>query len=94
MGTAVVGSVFAGHGGPWGGLMAAVAGSMGAVVNTIEHGGQVGMVFEMYRNCAGFFSLLEEKVECNLEEKDVEKRENGEIFEMKMALHLGRNLNA
>ncbi|XP_048490784.1 probable F-box protein At4g22030 [Beta vulgaris subsp. vulgaris] len=93
MGIAAVGSAFGGHGGAVGGVVAAVAGSLASVVNTIEHGGQVGMVFEMYRNCAGFFNLLEEKVKSNLEEKDLGKRENGELFEMKMALHLGRSLS-
>ncbi|MCI18910.1 putative F-box plant-like protein [Trifolium medium] len=47
----------------------------------------------MYRNCGGFFKLLEETVEGTLEEKDFEKRENGEIFEMKMALMLGRSVS-
>ncbi|KNA25252.1 hypothetical protein SOVF_008180 [Spinacia oleracea] len=90
MGVATVGAAF---GGPWGGLVAAVAGSTASVVNSIEHGGQVGMVFEMYRNCGGAFKLLEETIESNLEEKDLEKRENGELFEMKVALHLGRSLS-
>ncbi|XP_021766677.1 probable F-box protein At4g22030 [Chenopodium quinoa] len=92
-GIATVGAACVGQGGPWGGLVAAVAGSMAAAVNTIEHGGQVGMVFEMYRNCAGFFKLLEETVESTLEEGDLQKRENGEVFELKMALHLGRSLS-
>ncbi|XP_010686873.3 probable F-box protein At4g22030 [Beta vulgaris subsp. vulgaris] len=89
-GVAAVGAAF---GGPVAGVVAAVAGSMAAAVNTIEHGGQVGMVFEMYRNCGGFFKLLEETVESTLEEGDLGKRENGEVFEMKMALHLGRSLS-
>ncbi|KAJ8442329.1 hypothetical protein Cgig2_011252 [Carnegiea gigantea] len=93
MGMAAIGSALSGHGGSWGAPLAAMAGSMASIVNTIEHGGQVGMVFEMYRNCAGFFSLLEETVESNLEESDLGKRENGELFEMKMALHLGRSLS-
>ncbi|XP_021719876.1 probable F-box protein At4g22030 [Chenopodium quinoa] len=92
-GIATVGAACVGQGGPWGGLVAAVAGSMAAAVNTIEHGGQVGMVFEMYRNCAGFFKLLEETVESALEEGDLQKRENGEVFELKMSLHLGRSLS-
>uniref|UniRef100_A0A803M1U0 F-box protein n=2 Tax=Chenopodium quinoa TaxID=63459 RepID=A0A803M1U0_CHEQI len=92
-GVAAVGAACLGHGGPWGGIVAGVAGSMAVAVNTIEHGGQVGMVFEMYRNCAGFFKLLEETVESTLEERDLQKRENGEVFELKMALHLGRSLS-
>ncbi|XP_074303721.1 putative F-box protein At4g22030 [Silene latifolia] len=93
MGVAAVSSVFSGHGGPWAGLVAAAAGSMASVVNSVQHGGQVGMVFEMYRNCAGFLSLLEESVENNVEESDLGKRENGELFEMKMALKLGRSVS-
>ena len=63
------------------------------IVNTLEHGGQVGMVFEMYRSNAGFFRLMEETIESNLNERDMERRENGELFEMKVALHLGRSLS-
>ncbi|XP_057537888.1 probable F-box protein At4g22030 [Amaranthus tricolor] len=91
-GIAAVGAAFVGHGGPWAGIVAAAAGSMAVVVNTIEHGGQIGMVFEMYRNCAGFFRMLEENAERTLEEEELEKRENGEVFEMKMGLNLGRSL--
>ncbi|XP_015958940.1 probable F-box protein At4g22030 [Arachis duranensis] len=76
-----------------GGMVGVVAGAMAAVVNAIEHGGQVGMVFEMYRNCGGFFQQLEERVEATLEENDLNKRENGELFEMNMALQLGRSVS-
>ncbi|XP_045803888.1 probable F-box protein At4g22030 [Trifolium pratense] len=64
------------------------AGALATVVNSFEHGGQVGMVFEMYRNCGGFFELLEETIE----ERDLNRRENGEVFEMKFALSLGRSV--
>lgn len=77
-GIAAVGSVF--------------AGALAAVVNAFEHGGQIGMVFEMYRNCGGFFQLLEETIEATVEEEYLEKRENAELFEMKMALQLGRSV--
>ncbi|KAI8000167.1 putative F-box protein [Camellia lanceoleosa] len=69
-----------------------VGGALSTVVNAFEHGGQVGMVFEMYRSNAGFFKLMEESIESNLEE-EVERRENGEMFEMKVALQLGRSLS-
>ncbi|KAH7569458.1 hypothetical protein ACOSP7_012869 [Xanthoceras sorbifolium] len=72
---------------------AAAAGALATVVNTFEHGGQLGMVLEMYRNCAGFFMLLEESIESTVDESEVEKRENGEMFEMKVALKLGRSLS-
>ncbi|XP_028762992.1 probable F-box protein At4g22030 [Neltuma alba] len=80
--------------GSWGiMIVAVVAGAMASVVNAFEHGGQVGMVVDMYRYCGGFFRLLEETTESTLEEKNCEKRENGEIFEMKMALILGRSVS-
>ncbi|XP_056172122.1 probable F-box protein At4g22030 [Syzygium oleosum] len=74
-------------------MVAAIAGVMAAIINGFEHGGQVGMVVEMYRNCAGFFDLMEETIEAMLEEQDYSKRENGELFEMKVAMKLGRSLS-
>ncbi|TYJ31818.1 hypothetical protein E1A91_A06G226700v1 [Gossypium mustelinum] len=64
-----------------------------ALGSAFMHGGQVGMVFEMYRNNAGFFKHMQELIESTLDESDVEKRENGELFEMKVALQLGRSLS-
>ncbi|XWS18184.1 hypothetical protein CRYUN_Cryun32bG0020900 [Craigia yunnanensis] len=93
-GIAALGSAFMGSSnGPWAAIVAAVAGALASAVNTFEHGGQVGMVFEMYRNNVGFFKLVQESIESNLDESDVEKRENGELFEMKVALQLGRSLS-
>ncbi|KAK4746393.1 hypothetical protein SAY87_012705 [Trapa incisa] len=96
-GLAAVASVFAAAGSSGGAvaaaLTAATAGSLAAAMNTFEHGGQVGMVVEMYRNCGGVFRLLEESIETTLEESDVEMRENGEMFERKVALKLGRSLS-
>ncbi|XP_058200403.1 probable F-box protein At4g22030 [Rhododendron vialii] len=91
-GLAAFGSAFVGHG-SWAVVLGVVAGALSTVVNTIEHGGQVGMVFEMYRSNAGFFELVQESIESNLKEREVERREYGELFEMKVALQLGRNLS-
>ncbi|XWS15557.1 hypothetical protein CRYUN_Cryun34aG0010500 [Craigia yunnanensis] len=77
----------------WSVMMGVIAGAMATVVNSMAHGGQVGMVFEMYRSNAGFFKLIEESIMSNTDEKDVERRENGEILEMKVALQLGRSLS-
>ncbi|GMJ14575.1 F-Box/DUF295 Brassiceae-specific 27 [Hibiscus trionum] len=77
----------------WPVMIGVVAGAMATVVNSVEHGGQVGMVFEMYRGNAGFFKLIEETIMSNVSEKDVGRRENGEILEMKLALQLGRSLS-
>ncbi|XWS19391.1 hypothetical protein CRYUN_Cryun31cG0011800 [Craigia yunnanensis] len=93
-GIAALGSAFIGSSnGPWAAIVAAVAGALASAVNSFEHGSQVGMLFEMYRNNAGFFKLVQESIESTLDESDVEKRENGELFEMKVALQLGRSLS-
>ncbi|KAI9128422.1 hypothetical protein K1719_001415 [Acacia pycnantha] len=55
---AALGSALGSHGSSWPGIVAAVAGSLAASTNALEHGGQVGMVFEMYRNCVGFFKSV------------------------------------
>ncbi|KAM1918347.1 hypothetical protein ACFX13_037830 [Malus domestica] len=89
---AAVGSAFVGHGSVIATVAAVAAGSLASTVNAFQHGGQVGMVFEMYRNCAGFFNKLEDSIEATLGERDWEKRENGVVFEMKIAMQLGRSL--
>ncbi|KAJ9169134.1 hypothetical protein P3X46_020596 [Hevea brasiliensis] len=91
-GIAAAGSAFVGNV-SWAAIVAVAAGALATTVNTFEHAGQVGMVVEMYRNCAGFFSLMEESIESSLEETDFDRREDGEMFEMKMALLLGRSLS-
>ena len=91
-GIAALGSAFVGNG-SWAPIVAVAAGALASTVNAFEHGVQVGMVIEMYRNCGGFFQLLQESIEATLEEKDLEKRENGELFEMKVAMKLGRSLS-
>lgn len=90
-GVAAVGSAFVGHN-DIAAIAAVAAGSLSTAVNAFQHGAQVGMVFEMYRYCAGFFNKLEDTIEATLGEHDLEKRENGELFEMKIAMQLGRSL--
>lgn len=72
------------------GIVGVVGGALATFVNSLQHGGQVGMVFEMYRNCAGFYREIEEEIESNLEESDVGRRENGELFEFKVSLKLSQ----
>ncbi|KAG6641729.1 hypothetical protein CIPAW_09G094700 [Carya illinoinensis] len=91
-GIAAVGSACVGNG-SWAAIVAMAAGALATTANAFQHGGQVGMVFEMYRNNGGFFRLLQETIEATLEKEDLEKRENGELFEMKVALQLGRSLS-
>ncbi|CAB4306140.1 unnamed protein product [Prunus armeniaca] len=95
-GLAALGSAFVGSSGTygvWGVMAGVICGALASVVNTLEHGGQVGMVVEMYRSNAGFFRLMQETIESNVKEKQVERRENGQVFEMKVALQLGRSLS-
>ncbi|KAM7270680.1 hypothetical protein ACFE04_029894 [Oxalis oulophora] len=92
-GLAAVGSTFVGATcSSWPVMLGVGAGVLASIVNTMEHGGQVGMVFEMYRSTAGFFKMMEENIESNIDEIDIDRRENGEILEMKLALQLGRSL--
>ncbi|CAK8564400.1 unnamed protein product [Lathyrus sativus] len=92
-GIAAIGSAFVGNDdGLFSAMVPLMAGSVACAINGLEHGGQVGMVFEMYRNCGGYFRKLGESVESTLEENDMEKRENGEIYEMKIAMMLGRSV--
>ncbi|KAL0012310.1 hypothetical protein SO802_007418 [Lithocarpus litseifolius] len=90
----LLGSSFLGttHG-AWAVMLAVIAGALASMVNTLEHGGQVGMVFEMYRSNAGFFRLMQEIIESNISLREVERRENGELFKIKVALQLGRSLS-
>ncbi|CAD6251362.1 unnamed protein product [Miscanthus lutarioriparius] len=91
-GTAAVAAAFIGTGdGAWASGAAAACGALAAAVNTVEHGAQLGMLFELLRNCAGFYRKVQEDIEAALEEADVERRENGEVFRTKVALLLGRD---
>jgi hypothetical protein len=94
-GTAALASVFIGSGetGTWASGAAVLGGALAAAVNTVEHGGQMGMLFELLRNCAGFYRKIQEDIEANLAEPDVERREGGELFATKVALNLGRSLS-
>ncbi|XVF03827.1 hypothetical protein REPUB_Repub05bG0026200 [Reevesia pubescens] len=89
-GSGLMGSSFYGS---FAGIFSVVFGAMAIVVNSLEHGGQIGMVFEMYRSSAGFFRLMGETIESTLEEGEIDERENGELFEVKVALQLGRSLS-
>ncbi|KAJ1428723.1 Petal formation-expressed [Sesbania bispinosa] len=89
LGCGLLGSVNA----SWPVMLGVIGGALASVVNTLEHGGQVGMVFELYRGTTGFFKLMEESIELNINEEDPDRRENGELFEIKVALQLGRSLS-
>ncbi|KAL1372706.1 hypothetical protein HN51_002808 [Arachis hypogaea] len=90
-GIAAVGSCFVRQG-SWASVVPLVAGALATAVNAFEHGGQVGMVAEMYRSTAGFFRQTQDWIQETIEE-EIEEREDGELFEMKLALKLGRSLS-
>jgi hypothetical protein len=91
---AAFGSVFLGCvNSSWPMMLGIICGALASIVNTIEHGGQVGMIFEFYRTATGFFKLMEDTIELNMNEEDYLKRENGELFEIKVALKLGRSVS-
>ncbi|KAG8635186.1 hypothetical protein MANES_16G004700v8 [Manihot esculenta] len=89
-GLGALGAAFMGTN-PWAAIVGVASGALATIVNTMEHGGQVGMVFEMYRSNAGFFKLMEEIIESNIRERM--GRENGQVLEMKVAVSLGRSLS-
>ncbi|KAJ6814844.1 putative F-box protein [Iris pallida] len=94
-GLAAVGSSMVGVSalGPFPVLLGVVGGALAAVANTLQHAGQAGTVVELSRNCAGFYKNLGEEIEWNLREGEAEKREEGELFKLKVALKLGRTLS-
>ncbi|CAL4889053.1 unnamed protein product [Urochloa decumbens] len=90
-GAGAAAAAFAGvSGDSWASGAAVVCGAMAAAANTVEHGWQLGMLFELCRNVAGQYRKVQEDIEACLDEADVERRENGEVFEAKVALLLGR----
>ncbi|KAH7657565.1 Petal formation-expressed protein [Dioscorea alata] len=77
--------------GKWPVLLGVMGGVLATLINTLEHGFQIGMLIEMFRNCAGFYMKLEEEIiEFNSEESC---EEDIEMFEMNMALQLGRRVS-
>jgi hypothetical protein len=90
-GAAAVATAFIGGDAAWASGAAVTCGALAAAVNTVEHGAQLGMLFELLRNCAGFYRKLQEDIEAALGEPDVERRENGDVFRTKVALLLGRD---
>ncbi|KAK4284346.1 hypothetical protein QN277_001192 [Acacia crassicarpa] len=84
-GIAALGSAFEKNGSSWAGIVAVMAGSLADFIKALE-----GIVFEMYKNCGRF---IQDTIEATLEEKNYEKRENGELFEKKEARKLGRSVS-
>ncbi|KAJ4769886.1 F-box protein with a domain protein [Rhynchospora pubera] len=80
-------------GGSWAPVASIVGGALVAVLNTFEHGAQLGMIFEIFRNCPGLYQKIQVEIDSNLSEPEVELRENGEVFATRVALQLGRSVS-
>ena len=84
-GIAAIGLALEKNGSSWAGVMAAFAKLLAGLVKPLEE-----MVVEICKNCSDY---LQDTIEATLVEKDFEKRENGEIFEIKVARKLGRSVS-
>ncbi|KAL2644018.1 hypothetical protein R1flu_011605 [Riccia fluitans] len=58
-------------------------------LHIMSHALQIGAVFEVYRNCAGYYNDVAKSIDEVLR-LPVAKREDGAIFSHKIALLLGR----
>uniref|UniRef100_A0A0E0J1M2 F-box protein n=1 Tax=Oryza nivara TaxID=4536 RepID=A0A0E0J1M2_ORYNI len=66
-GAATLAAAFIGSGkvGAWASGVAVLGGALAAAVNTVEHGGQVGMVFDLCRNMASIYRKIQEDIEAS-----------------------------
>ncbi|EFJ27514.1 hypothetical protein SELMODRAFT_412352 [Selaginella moellendorffii] len=55
----------------------------------VSHDMQLGMIFEMYRGCAGYYTDVQDTIQRTLR-MPVELREDGELFHQKVVHRLGR----
>jgi hypothetical protein len=60
--------------------------------SSFSNGGQIGMIFELYRNCAGYYEQMVQDIQSTIR-VPVCQREDGELYHQKIALKLGRGDN-
>jgi hypothetical protein len=60
--------------------------------SSFSNGGQIGMIFELYRNCAGYYEQMVQDIQRTIR-VPVCQREDGELYHQKIALKLGRRDN-
>jgi hypothetical protein len=60
--------------------------------SSFSNGGQIGMIFELYRNCAGYYEQMVHDIQSTIR-VPVCQREDGELYHQKIALKLGRRDN-
>lgn len=71
------------------GMWAAICSVLAAFVGSFSHDMQLGMVFELYRNSAGYYADVEASISETLD-APVQERENGILFRQRVAYELGR----
>jgi hypothetical protein len=71
------------------GGVAAACSIVAVLVSSFSNGGQIGMIFELYRNCAGYYAEMEQDIQSTMR-IPVCQREDGELYHQKIALQLGR----
>ncbi len=69
--------------------VAAACSIIAVLVSSFSNGGQIGMIFELYRNCAGYYAEMEQDIQSTMR-IPVCQREDGELYHQKIALQLGR----
>ena len=69
--------------------LAAVCSIMAMFCFSFSHAGQVGMIYELYRNCAGAYADMDHSIQRAIR-LPVCQREDGALFHQKIALQLGR----
>ncbi len=70
--------------------VAAACSIVAVLVSSFSNGGQIGMIFELYRNCAGYYAETEQDIQSTIR-IPVCQREDGELYHQKIALQLGRH---
>ncbi len=69
--------------------VAAACSIVAVLTSSFSNGGQIGMIFELYRNCAGYYAEMEQDIQSTMR-APVCQREDGELYHQKIALQLGR----
>jgi hypothetical protein len=69
--------------------VAAACSIVAVLLSSFSNGGQIGMIFELYRNCAGYYAEMEQDIQSTMR-IPVCQREDGELYHQKIALQLGR----
>lgn len=72
------------------GVLAAMCSVLAAFAASFSHDMQLGMVFELYRNSAGYYADIETSIQETLR-APLEQRENGVLFRQRVAYQLGRS---